>query len=237
MLDYIAFFAAVKHSSETEEFMIKSLLNYEVGSYLIVRETSANSHKLTNGEHYHFLVQMEDADYTRYRKSVFIDHFKLCGRSTKDKVRAYGKVNYLKDPDRMAVYMMKDDSVVASTFSDSQLNSWYEKSFKKSEQKGYKDFLKIYVDENLDVGLQGSSDDVFVRICMLQVKYNRIIAQQTKSSDNPMGGMKNSLTKAQLTNFSNWYLLYHYKRPSPHPDPYIYNDKDMVYHLLGLPNI
>lgn len=213
MLDYIAFFAAIKHSEETEEFMIKSLLNYEIGAYLIVRETSANSHKLSNGEHYHFLVQMKDADYTRYRKSVFIDHFKLCGRSTKDKVRAYGKVNYLKDPDRMAVYMMKDDSVVASTFTDEQLNSWYEKSFKKSEQKGYKDFLKVYVDDNLVVGHQDliTPDLGCIRdqICKLQVKYNRLIAKQTKTSDNPVGGMKNSLTKAQLINFSTYYMLYH----------------------------
>lgn len=142
MLDYIAFFAAISHSPETEEYLVKSLLNYEIGSYLIVRETSANSHKLTNGEHYHFLVQMADIDYTRFRKRVFLDHFKLSGNSKGGKVRAYGKVNYLKDPDRMAVYMMKDDSVVATTFSESQLKSWYEQSFKKSEQKGYKDLLK-----------------------------------------------------------------------------------------------
>lgn len=208
-MDYIAFFAAIKHTQETEEYLVNSLMSYDIGSYLIVRETSATAHKLTNGDHYHFLVQMKMDDYVRFRKRVFLDYFKLKGRATKNCGRQYGKVNYLKDPDRMAVYMMKDDSVVASTFTEKQLEAWYEMSFKKSEQKGYKDFLRKYVDEHLYIDTCDDDEgDIFTKICVLQVAFNREIAYKTKDQ-HPLGGMMNSLTKAQLTNFATWYMTYH----------------------------
>lgn len=213
MVDYIAFFAAIKHSPETETFLIESLKSYDIGSYLVVRETVVNAHKLTNGDHYHFLVQMTNDDYIRYRKRVFLDHFKLKGRATKECGRQYGKVNYLKDPDRMAVYMVKDhgdgDPVVATTFSEAQLTSWFEKSFKKSEQKGYKDSLKVYVDDNLEIDqLKDDEWCIFNKICILQIEFNRVISRASRD-ENPLGGMRNCLTKAQLTNFANWYMLYH----------------------------
>lgn len=138
MVDYIAFFAAVTHTKENETFMVESLKSYDIGEYLVVKETSENSHKLTNGEHYHFLVQMKNEDYIRYRKRVFLDHFKLRGKAKNGLGRQYGKVNYLKDPDRMAIYMCKDvdkwkegeeeqheyQSIVACTFTQAQLASW-----------------------------------------------------------------------------------------------------------------
>ncbi len=241
-LEYIAFFAAISHSPETEEYLVESIKNYDIGSYLIVRETSENSHKLTNGDHYHFLVQMTNEDYGRFRKRVFLDHFKLKGRATKECGRQYGKVNYLKDPDRMSVYMMKDGSVVSTTFSEKQLKSWYDQSFKVSQLKGYKDLLKLYVDENLEshpLLKEPHRDvhDVFTAICELQVRFNRQISTMEYCADitaeeRSVIGMTNSLTKAQLSNFSIWYITYHYKHGS---GDYRYNDRQLTEYILNKP--
>ena len=208
MIEYIAFYAAINHSTENEKYLIDCLKSYDIGSYLIVREVAENAHKLTNGEHYHFLVQMNNDDYTRFRKRVFLDHFKLKGRATKNQSRQYGKVNYLKDPDRMAVYMMKDNNVVESTFTEGQLESWYQQSFKKSEQRTYKDELTNYVKEHLEVNWHKDEEyDIFCKICELQVKFNRWIAVVSRE-EHCLGGMKNSLTRAQLINYSVWYMTY-----------------------------
>lgn len=143
-MEYIAFYCAVRHGCDTEKFLVDRLKDYQIGRYLIVRERSLGKHAESDGQHYHFLVEMSNDDYIRYRKRVFIDHFKLRGRAVEGKARQYGKVQYLKDPDRMAIYMCKsilDDvpedassNVVATTMTASQLELWHQQSYKKIEK-------------------------------------------------------------------------------------------------------
>ena len=146
-MEYIAFFCAVRHSDDNESFMVDTLKLYTIGRYLIVRETSIETtHSETDGQHYHFLVQMTNEDWIRYRKRVLIDHFKLRGRASPGKPRQYGKVAYLKSPERMAIYMCKDileetnglgdvleeSNVVATTMSKTQLELWHSQSSAKA---------------------------------------------------------------------------------------------------------
>ncbi len=221
-LDYIAFFCAVVHTSENEQYLLDTLKNYDIGSYLVVRETALNAHKDTDGQHYHFLVQMSQVDYGRFRKRVFIDHFKLRGQA-KGGSRQYGKVNYLKDPNKMAIYMLKDDSVVATTFSDSQLDSWYNQSYKKSEEKGLKEKMVEYVEKHLQP-LKHDPDEwvktpnydemsrIHLDICALVVQFYR------------KEDAGRTLTRAQLINFVNYYMLYRVKELS---------DRELAWHILS----
>lgn len=233
-MDYIAFYCALKHSSENEDFLIQSLKSYDIGSFLVVREIAEFTHQLTNGEHYHFLVQMSNEDYGRYRKRVFIDHYKLRGQAKKGEPRQYGKVNYLKNPDRMAIYMMKDfnqdeksKSIVATTMTDSQLETWHQQSFKKGDKEQFRDVLEKYVEEQLKLEctklvrtIMKLDDEI---LCQLDerevvegilwhvseyyVKFNRQNAISTDEK-NPYRGKKLSITKAQIRNFQNYFLLY-----------------------------
>lgn len=247
-MDYIAFYCALKHSPENEDFLIKSLLSYDIGSYLVVREIAEFTHQLTNGEHYHFLVQMSNEDYTRFRKRVFLDHYKLRGQAKKGLPRQYGKVNYLKNPDRMAVYMMKDfnqeekeKSVVATTMSDSQLETWHQQSFKKGEKEAYRDKVEAYVMESLleshkDVLLQVMGETYASNNCAIQVQelhheiakcYVRFVRENAKSTDeqNPYRGKKLSLTTAQIKNFQNYFILFN--------DIFKYVDDNIILSLIN----
>ena len=230
-MDYIAFFCALNHSAENESYLLDCLKSYDIGDYLIVRETAVNSHKLTNGQHYHFLVQMESADYARYRKRVFIDHFKLKGQAKKDMGRQYGKVNYLKDPDRMAIYMLKDngtdDNVVSTTMTADQLESWRQQSYKKGEKELYKDKVEAYVvkkmwEDHHDEVLSIMGTEEHMLQCIeekeiLETLHHEIGRyyvsfvrhnHQCQESDNPYRGKKMPLTKAQIKNFQNYFILY-----------------------------
>ncbi len=229
-LDYIAFFCAVRHTDENEKYLIEMLKNYDIGSYLIVRETSPVAHKDTDGDHYHFLVQMKSDDWGRFRKRVFIDHFKLRGQAKSGLSRQYGKVNYLKDPERMAIYMLKDNSVVESTFTDSQLQSWYKQSYSKSESVGLKEKLVIYVKQRLSLSDWYSCDGlgptdandirkVFFEICELYVMYYR------------EHNIDKTITKSQLSNFANYYMIYHITTPST-KSGYIFSASDIAEFLL-----
>lgn len=242
-MDYIAFFCALKHSTDNEDFLLNSLLSYDIGEYLIVRETAQDSHKLTNGEHYHFLVQMKNDDYTRYRKRVFIDRYKLRGQAKGGMGRQYGKVNYLKDPDRMAVYMLKEtkDNVVATTMTPQQLDSWKEQSFKKGEKDTYKDRVEAYVVESLwkshrDVLLQVMGETYANNNCAIQVQdihheiakcYVRFVRENAQSKDeqNPYKGKKLSLTRAQIKNFQNYFILFN--------DIFKYVDDNIILSLIN----
>ena len=224
-MDYIAFFCALKHSPEREEYLLNSLTSYDIGEYLIVRETAHDTHKLTNGQHYHFLVQMNNDDYVRYRKKVFIDHFKLRGQAKDGFGRQYGKINYLKSPDRMAIYMMKEDSdnVVATTMTQSQLERWKEQSFQKSEKDTYRDKVENYIVQQL---WEHHQDDVFEimhpsgvlcdelkvhklhqEIARYYIKFVRENSRDT-NKENPYMGKRLTLSRVQIKNFQNYFILF-----------------------------
>ena len=122
---------------------LESTLNeYSIGGYVIAHEVEPYSH-------FHFLVEMTEQDYTRFRKRVFIDKLKLSGKATSGNPRQYGKVANIDDFDKMLSYTVKDSNI-RSNLSDELLNDAIDKSFKKQQPKLLKDKMTKYVDDYLE---------------------------------------------------------------------------------------
>lgn len=130
-LAYKAFFGAIKHEhfEKVRDILVK---NYDIGNWIIAKETSKNAHDNTNGEHLHFMVEISDKDYHRFAKRVFIDMFKLKGRARGGIGRQYGKVKSIENIEKMKSYTVKDGDY-ESNLSEKDLADLYEKSYKKQD--------------------------------------------------------------------------------------------------------
>lgn len=132
MSNYIAFFSAIKH--EHYDYLETTLKEYDIGGYIIGAEVSQGTHKETNGEHFHFLVEMTDTDYHKFSKRVFKDKYKLTGRATSGHPRQYGKVSKIEKLERMKAYTVKDGNF-RTNLKDDEVKKITEISFKKEEKQ------------------------------------------------------------------------------------------------------
>lgn len=225
-LPFIGFFCAVRHTAENLAFLVKNLLDFEIGNYLVIKEVSPTAHVAVQGEHVHFLVQMSKTQYHTYAKRVFLDHFKLSGRASAGKPRSYGKISLVKDADRLAVYMMKDDddgtNVVATNISKAYLDSWREQSFKKLETFSCRDSELMYITKQLkekllsdgnsvihlvDDKLLLSSDKSYYSSSNLERLYHFIFAAVIEYHLSNRT-LKN-LTRGYLNSIAVYYILYY----------------------------
>ncbi len=135
-MDYIAFFFAVRHTEF--DYLMQTMLEYNVGLYIVAKETAqGDAHAETAGEHFHFVVQMSDADYHKFSKRIK-EKYSLNGKAKDGKARQYGKVPKIKNLERMMVYTVKDKNV-RSNMSEEELDRLKELSFKKEEKKKLED--------------------------------------------------------------------------------------------------
>lgn len=135
---YHAFFGAIVHKRidhvENELKKIDSL-----GNYVIAMEKSeTGKHVLTNGEHMHFIAQMDSRDYHRFCKRVFIDYYELRGRATAGKPRQYGKVKQIDNLEKMIMYTLKDGNY-RSNMEPKYIEELYKQSYKKVTIKSHEE--------------------------------------------------------------------------------------------------
>jgi hypothetical protein len=138
--DYQMFMGHMPHKDI--DYIETVLKEYAIGEYVIGLEITPR----TGIEHYHFLVEMSDADYTRFAKRVFKDKYKLCGRATKGAPRQYGKVHDIRDLEKASAYTIKDGNI-RTNMSQDRIRHLTELSY---EKKGTDILAKIseYVDDN-----------------------------------------------------------------------------------------
>lgn len=128
------------------DYLENTLKEYDIGSYIVSAEVSSTSHEATKGQHFHFLVEMTDQDYTRFSKRVFIDKFKLRGRAVKGLPRQYGKVKQIENLEQMKRYTVKDGNF-RTNLTDTEIEELVENSFQKDEKKKIQDELMDVLQE------------------------------------------------------------------------------------------
>ncbi len=137
------------HLPESEfDTIIKLLDDYNPQRYIVAFEGMPY-------EHYHFLVQIDDAEkfYTRYRKKVFIDKYKLRGQAKKELRRQYGKVKSIEDIEKMASYTVKDEAFRVYNIEQEEIDDIIDKAFNKSDrEKLLKDRMCKYVETEISKG-------------------------------------------------------------------------------------
>jgi len=141
-MEYIAFMAAIAHSEF--DYIVQVIQEYDIGEYLIAAETTTEAHKETNGEHFHFVVQMNDKDYHKFSKRLFIDKYKLRGKAVKDKPRQYGRVKKIEDFNRMCAYTVKDGNI-KTNMDAVTLQSFKDIAFKSKEKQDFRDKLMEFM--------------------------------------------------------------------------------------------
>lgn len=141
-LEYIAFMCACEH--KLYDYLEETLKEYAIGKYLMAAEVTKDSHSETNGEHFHFLVQMTDADYHKYSKRCFKDKLKLRGKAIDGKPRQYGRVKQIENIDRMAAYTIKQGNI-RTNMTEAQLNAYKQITFESKEEKNFEDELYSFL--------------------------------------------------------------------------------------------
>lgn len=117
--------------------IVECITGYEcVVSYLIGMETAD-----TVGEHMHFIVETKGKGwYHKFSKRVFKDWYNLNGKAHSingvSYPRQYGKLNKIKDMEKMYSYTVKDQNL-RTNMSQSVIDKYVEKSYKKSESRDY----------------------------------------------------------------------------------------------------
>ena len=194
-MEYIAFMAAIFHSEA--DYVEDVLKEYKIGAYLIALETTTTAHLETNGEHFHFLVQMDDRDYSAFSKRLFIVKYKLRGKAIKDKPRQYGKVKKIEDFNRMGAYTVKDGNI-RTNMTHEQLHAFQVISFKEKEKLEFRDQVMDYVNSKVKI-IEGKYDFIAPTHCQIGVAIIDFYRDQK---------IKTILTKSTLDNYIRHYMMH-----------------------------
>lgn len=147
-LEYIAFMCACRHVNY--DYLEQTLKEYPIGLYLIASETTTEAHKETDGEHFHFLVQMTNHDYHKYAKRVFKDKLKLRGQAKDGNPRQYGRVKKIEDLTRMGAYTIKQGNI-RTNMTEAQLEQYKAVTFTTKEEMTFEEELYEYMMNNSTV--------------------------------------------------------------------------------------
>lgn len=195
-LDYIAFMCACHHINY--DYLEQTLKEYPIGLYLIAAETTKDSHKETQGEHFHFLVQMSDSDYHKYSKRVFKDKLKLRGVARDGNPRQYGRVKKIEDITRMAAYTIKQGNI-RTNMTEAQLATYKAVTFVSKEQLTFEEELYEYLNANSINADNGNKITSFLSIATQVVKFSRNYK------------IKQYLNRSKIDKYVRYYQLHNLK--------------------------
>jgi hypothetical protein len=216
ILTYKAFMAAIEHKHLEE---VKDILfQYDIGKYIIAKEITKTAHSETNGEHFHFIVEMTDKDYHRFSKRLFIDRFNLRGRASKGKPRQYGKVKQIENIEKMKAYTLKENQY-ESNLSEEELKLLFEQSYQKKEEIDEQEELFKYLGEIklLDIDKENGitikdvynsytpewEHNQYINYCRLCKGVIKFYIERNKS--------RRGLTKAAVEGIVRKYIMYIYE--------------------------
>uniref|UniRef100_UPI004047C430 hypothetical protein n=1 Tax=Algoriphagus sp. TaxID=1872435 RepID=UPI004047C430 len=141
------FMVALDHTHTAQ--LVKFLLKYinDDAEYIVGLETCETAHKETNGQHFHFAVEMEEKQYDNFRKSILVNHYKLRGRATKNLPRQYGKCKEVRDIDKFLAYTCKDQNIVTNIDDKKRIDAYIQESYKREEKKAQINTILDYLGE------------------------------------------------------------------------------------------
>jgi hypothetical protein len=142
--------AAIKH--EEKDTIIKHLEEYidEDRQYLVSMETSDDSHKETEGQHFHFAVCMDEKTYDKFRKTILVNKYKLRGQAKCGLPRQYGRIRNVRDETKFLTYMTKEknNNLIFKNIDLEKIQQYIEDSYKKEKKTEYVDTLMQYLEGN-----------------------------------------------------------------------------------------
>lgn len=193
------YFAGMFHIQRSEFDHIEKTLTdkYSVGGYLIGFEEQPYPH-------FHILAQLETKKlWTNFTKHL-VEKYKLRGKAQKNAPRQYGTLKTIKDLEKLKSYTIKDGDY-RSNLSEADLKQYFDKSFKKENDKTFLDELIEHLDnikedifKSKNIMLSVSSNMAQSRIIYEDETIKKLIIAFALSK-----GVKTSRIKIQ-----NWFSQY-----------------------------
>lgn len=193
------YYAGMFHIERTEYDHIEKTLTdkYSVGGYLIGFEAEPYSH-------FHILAQFgTKKQWTNFQKHL-VEKYSLRGKAQKNAPRQYGAIKTIKDLEKLKSYTIKDGDY-RSNLSEADLKQYFDKSFKKENDKTFLDELIEHLD-NIEEDIF-KIKNIIISTSLISAKSQTIYEDETikklmiKYALNQ--GVKTSRIKVQ-----NWYTQY-----------------------------
>lgn len=127
------------HALELEKYLQQYIM--EDSEYIIAKETCKNTHKETEGQHFHIAVEMDDRSYDNFRKTVLVNHYGLRGRASKTLPRQYGVVKDVRDETKFLSYTCKDKNILTNITDKARLEKYIEDSYERKEKQQFEEQL------------------------------------------------------------------------------------------------
>lgn len=208
-MEWISFYCCLP--LEELDYLEKTLKEYKIGDYLITHEVSQSSHKLTDGSHFHFVVQMSTKDYDAYVKKIFKTKYKLKGQARNGIGKQYGRVKDLRNAELMKSYALKDNGEFRTSLSDVLLEELRSKSYKKVDRvKEDKDMKKDLMEYLLE------QEQILHNKYYDKDPYGKYVIDPTQIRIKLISFFRNhptyrpNLNRSMIDRYINYFLLYYH---------------------------
>lgn len=204
MSQYEFGFADIEH--DKIEDVIAMIEKYKIEKYIVALEKVNNgSHKETNGQHMHFVLQVEQKQFKNFRETLK-NTYQLTGKNGKTG-RYSGWVRKPKDIDKFISYSVKDKNIRTKGFTDGELKEYLDKSYQKKESD-LEQLMNYLVQRRPEIrDINNPLDTTMIEVEILKHYMNlgkRVCKSQIKNL---------TLTYLQLympNRYENLDLVYHY---------------------------
>lgn len=120
-----------------------TIKQYKISRYIIAHEkVNADQQKKP---HYHFICDMSLKTYNNIIKKFKLQ-FQLSGKGHGG-TRHYGKINYIKDLEKLKSYTLKDNNFRYSGYTKDEIDALFAKSTPKITEKGKIHLMYKHIDE------------------------------------------------------------------------------------------
>lgn len=129
---YHFLYAAIPHDVSGQ--LIEYLEEYitEGSSYIVALE-KCQTHKQTNGEHYHFALEIEEKKLQAFIKKVIKGIYKCTGKNGKGPFYGVQDIKKIRDTTKFLAYTCKDQNLIYKNIKPETIADYISQSFKKKE--------------------------------------------------------------------------------------------------------
>lgn len=202
----IGFFIALEHSYK-DDFVKDIESHLDVSArYILAMETAKEKHIETKGEHFHFVGDMSEKQYDRFRKTIIVKKYQRQGVARNGVGRQYGKIGKVRDETKLMQYTCKDNNILFRNIDLKEIQELIQKSYKKED--------KTFPFERLMEYLKTNSNNYYINevdngwISDSQIEYYKIEFDIIQFCiDNSK--TEKVLTRNQIKSITTKYLMYY----------------------------
>lgn len=196
---------ALNHDISSE--LIKSFEEYiDVSArYLVGMETAKDAHAQTKGQHFHFIADMSEKQYDKFRKTILVNKYKLQGVAKMGMPRQYGKIKKIRDETKLFQYTCKDENIIYKNIDLKTIQEYIAKSYHREERK--MPIEELMADLKANVGMF-YNEDGSIRFSMIECAIIQFYCDNSEK--------EKVLTKSSVKSLTIRFLMYYTPKRNIH---------------------